>query len=65
MLMHWWIRQNVSKIIILEFSTKSSRHATRKKSFTNTVSQSRSFFCAPSKSKLTYRSSMKEVMGSW
>ena len=28
--MHWWILQNVSKIIILEFSIKSSRQATCK-----------------------------------
>ena len=28
--MHWWILQNVSKIIILEFSIKSSRQATWK-----------------------------------
>ena len=41
--MHWWILQNVSKIIKREFSMKSSRQATRKKSFTKTVSHSLSF----------------------
>lgn len=35
-LMHWWIRQKVSKMNRRAFSMKSSRHATRKKSFTST-----------------------------
>lgn len=36
MLIHSWILQNVSKISSLAFSMKSSKHATKKKSFTNT-----------------------------
>jgi hypothetical protein len=36
MLMHWWIRQKVSKMKRRAFSMKSSRQATRKKSFTRT-----------------------------
>lgn len=36
MLIHWWMRQNVSKMNRRAFSMKSSRQATRKKSFTNT-----------------------------
>lgn len=35
-LMHWWIRQKVSKMNKRAFSMKSSRQATRKKSFTST-----------------------------
>lgn len=36
MLMHWWILQKVSKMKRRAFSMKSSRQATRKKSFTKT-----------------------------
>lgn len=36
MLMHWWILQKVSKMNRRAFSMKSSRQATRKKSFTST-----------------------------
>lgn len=36
MLMHWWIRQNVSKMKRRAFSMKSSRQATKKKSLTRT-----------------------------
>lgn len=36
MLMHWWIRQKVSKMKRRAFSMKSSRQATKKKSFTRT-----------------------------
>lgn len=36
MLMHWWMRQKVSKMKSRAFSMKSSRQATRKKSFTRT-----------------------------
>ena len=36
MLMHWWMRQNVSNMKRRAFSMKSSRHATRKKSLIST-----------------------------
>lgn len=36
MLMHWWILQKVSKMKSRAFSIKSSRQATKKKSFTRT-----------------------------
>lgn len=36
MLMHWWILQKVSKMKRRAFSIKSSRQATKKKSFTRT-----------------------------
>ena len=104
MLIHWWIRQNVSNMKRRALSMKSSRQATRKKSLVNTwqtnhtrdtdqfqqcicrtkqvrlsttenftrkfiiyaltVSHSSSFFCAPSKSKLTYKHSRNSVIGS-
>lgn len=36
MLIHWWIRQKVSNMKRRAFSMKSSRQATKKKSFTST-----------------------------
>ena len=36
MLIHWWIRQNVSKINKRAFSMKSSKQAIKKKSFNKT-----------------------------
>ena len=43
--MHWWMRQNVSKIISREFSIKSSRQATLKRS----VNDGSSFSQCPEK----------------
>jgi len=52
-LMHWCMRQKVSKIISRAFSTNSSKIAMRKKSLNRTIWHSWSFWRAPSKSKLT------------
>lgn len=43
MLMHWWILQKVSNMKRRAFSMKSSRQATRKKSFTRTYKTNRAF----------------------
>lgn len=64
MLITWWMRQKVSKIMRRAFSTNSSRHAIRKKSDSSTAWHWFSFRRAASKSKFTYRCSMNSVIGS-
>lgn len=51
MLMHWWILQKVSKMKRRAFSMKSSRQATRKKSFTKTCKNDSIFDQVRQKSK--------------
>ncbi len=64
MVIHWWIRQNVSKIMRRALSMNSGNHCKKKKSWFNFVWHSCSFDRAPSKSKFTYKCSKNSVIGS-
>lgn len=65
MLMHWWILQKVSKMKRRAFSMKSSRQATRKKSFTKTCKDDEYFLIKPSKKRNILQTSQLWVQVMW